>query len=80
MTDERVPTLSAVERRLLELVEAGRSLTTAGAEVALDTDAVTRVVRSLRERFEVRSTAAVVVAAREAGLLTPRAAHDQRVR
>jgi len=65
------PELSAVERRLLELVAEGRSLITAGSELALDTFKVTTTVGALRERFGVSSTAAVVAAAEAAGLLRP---------
>lgn len=65
----QAPVLTAVERRLLELVAAGRSLVAAGNELALDTRAVTATVGDLRTRFGVASTAAAVDAARAAGLL-----------
>lgn len=69
MTDD-LPTLSRIEVRLLELVDDGRALTAAGAELALSPAAVSSTVADLRERFRVGSTAALVSAARAAGLLT----------
>lgn len=63
------PTVTAVERRLLELVADGRPLVGAGAELALDVRGVTATVSGLRERFGVRSTAAAVRRARAAGLI-----------
>lgn len=73
------PVLTPVERRLLELVADGRSLVTAGIELALDTYAVTATVGDLRTRFGVGSTAAAVHAARAAGLLHPAEAQEERV-
>lgn len=70
MTDDRrLPTLSRAEVRLLELVADGRPLTTAGAELSLSPTTVSSTVVDLRERFGVGSTAAVVAAARNAGML-----------
>ena len=70
MTDDRrLPTLSRAEVRLLELVADGHALTTAGAELSLSPTTVSSTVVDLRERFGVGSTAAVVAAARNAGML-----------
>lgn len=70
MTDDQdLPTLSRTEVRLLELVADGRALTAAGAELALSPGTVSSTVIDLRERFGVGSTAAVVAAARDAGIL-----------
>ncbi|PRY11395.1 helix-turn-helix transcriptional regulator [Kineococcus rhizosphaerae] len=72
------PALSALERRLLELVADGRSLVGAGAELSLDVETVTRTVAGLRDRFDVGSTAAVISAARTAGLIVrPRTSGEQ---
>ena len=71
MTDDQdVPTLSRAEVRLLELVAEGHALTAAGAELLLSPAAVSSTVVDLRERFHVGSTAAVVAAARDAGMLS----------
>lgn len=67
--DHQLPRLSRTEVRLLELVADGRALTTAGAELALSPTTVSSTVVDLRERFGVASTAAVVAAARDAGML-----------
>ncbi|MEZ0493373.1 hypothetical protein AB2L28_14125 [Kineococcus sp. TBRC 1896] len=64
-----LPHVTPVERRLLELVADGRPLVSAGAEVALDVRAVVATVDGLRTRFGVRSTAAAVRLARDAGLI-----------
>ncbi|MEZ0163164.1 hypothetical protein AB2L27_00120 [Kineococcus sp. LSe6-4] len=63
------PAVSAVERRLLELVADGRSLVAAGAELALDVQAVSATITGLRDRWGVTSTAAVVRRARATGLI-----------
>ena len=76
---DQAPPLSAVERRLLELVADGRSLVGAGAELSLDVETVTETVADLRDRFAVSSTAAVVAAARTAGLIVRPRASGQRL-
>jgi DNA-binding CsgD family transcriptional regulator len=63
------PDVTPVERRLLELVAAGRPLVAAGAELALDVRGVITTVTGLRDRFGVRSTAAAVRRAHAAGLI-----------
>ncbi|WP_380159612.1 LysR family transcriptional regulator [Kineococcus sp. R86509] len=70
--DHQLPLLSRTEVRLLELVADGRALTTAGAELDLSPTAVSSTVADLRRRFGVASTAAVVAAARDAGMLPGR--------
>ena len=58
---------------MIELIVAdGRALTTAGAELDLSPTAVSSTVADLRRRFGVASTAAVVAAARDAGMLPGR--------
>jgi DNA-binding NarL/FixJ family response regulator len=79
--DHDLPTLSRTEVRLLELVADGRALTAAGAELALSPGAVSSTVVDLRERFGVARTAAVVAAARDAGMLPGnRVEGERRVR
>lgn len=75
---DQAPSLSPLERQLLELVAAGRSLLGAGAELSLDTGTLTRTMVELRDRFGVGSTAAVVTLAHTAGLIVqPRAGGER---